>query len=117
VRGERKITVEITAEDFIKTHYNLVRLLRFIKDVGGKGNMGEGVTTRMLCDQVFNSRAEGLKVIREAEIAGYLHRFKMTRGITTKKKRNLITGKNRAGRYYVMNALTPAGKKLLASLE
>ena len=83
-----------------KTHNGLVRLLYKIERAGAKG-----ITTRRLYDQLFDSRREGSKIIKEAEHAGYIYSF------TKKKKKDAISHP------YAIPALTSEGTRLLAKLE
>jgi hypothetical protein len=99
------VSIQVTPEDFCNTHSSLVRLLLVVEKAGLKG-----LATRDLCDISFNNRKKGMEVIREAEQAGYIRRIKVPK-ITSK-----LRSDNR-GRYYVMNSLTPSGRKLLNKLQ
>jgi|SRR5215216_2068076 len=102
----RKRTIQVTPEDYIATHGSLVHLLQELE----KADIDAGMPTRVLCDICFSSRSEGMKLIREAENAKYIRRFK--KPLSKGKKKN-----DRRGRYYIMNALTPLGRQLLAKLD
>jgi hypothetical protein len=97
-------TIQVTVEDFVNSHGSLVHLLKTLEKAEP-----EGLTTRDLCDISFNNRKRVIKLIKEAEKAGYIRRFSMHK--VNHKKRT-----NSRGRYYVMNTLTPTGKKLLSKL-
>jgi hypothetical protein len=96
--------IEVSVDDFIRTHYNLVRLLYALQRAGPK----KGMSTRVLCDQVFHGRRQGMQVISEAVEGGYVKRFKRV-----KTKKPLTRGRD----YYIVSVLTPKGNDLLAKLQ
>ena len=76
----------------------LVRLLKYVN----KADTG-GVSTRKACKDVFNSRTYGMKVIQRAEKLGYIKRDEKP--------------PIERGAWFVMNRITPTGKKLLSQLQ
>ena len=74
--------------DFLrKDNAGLVRLLKIMEETGGK----DGISTRKLCEQTFNSRNYGMHVIKRAYDEGYIKRFdKSKRG---HKKVNYLSAK------------------------
>jgi hypothetical protein len=77
-----------------------VKLLKAIKDKQTPGS--KGLNTRTVCDDFFNSRNYGMRMIHEAEAEaedeGYIKRVKINN-------------------HEIRNILTPRGMQLLQSLE
>src|SRR5688500_18811914 len=68
---KRKMTIEISVSDFLrKDNAALVHLLKVIRKAGGT----DGLSTRMLCTEAFDSRSYGLRVIERAHKDGYITR-------------------------------------------
>ncbi len=95
------ITIGVTADDFIRTHRGLVQLLHAIKDAGPNG-----ISTKKLCSEAFNSMRQGMEVLGKAKSAGYIKRSRRE-----KKPRGI--GRS----YYIINILTPKGEDLLVKLQ
>ena len=74
-------------------------MLKAIEDAGPSG-----LPTRKGSEKVFNSRTYGWKILKQAEELGYLERKKARR-------------KGSRGHPFVMNYITPKGRKLLRELE
>ena len=91
--------IDVTPADYLKIPGNrgLVRMLQALADAGKAG-----LPTRKAGEQVFGSRQYGYKVLKKAEGLGYVERKKVA--------------KPKGGYPYVMNRLTPAGRKLLQEL-
>ena len=94
--------IKVTADDFTRTHEQLVKLLKALDKAGP-----EGMSTRKLCENVLGSKAYARKnsLIDQAVALGYITRKKVDRpdgqvGNPTWK----------------MNYLTEKGKKLLDQL-
>jgi hypothetical protein len=79
----------------------MVRALKAIEQAGP----GVGLPSRKLGEQVLGSRSHGWKILRQAEEIGYIKRKKVPKP------------KGKGGHYYVMNYLTPKGRKLLKELK
>jgi DNA-binding MarR family transcriptional regulator len=79
----------------------MVRVLQAIEQAGSDA----GLPSRKLGEQVLGSRSYGWKILRQAEELGYI----------TRKRVPKPEGKG--GHYYVLNYLTPKGRKLLRELE
>jgi hypothetical protein len=97
------VTIEIVSnpDTFIRDHTGLVRLLIAVNRAGKRG-----ISTRRVCEQVFNSRSYGLEMLKEAA------------------KQELITrstpvppGKGERGNWLVVNKITPKGRRLLKNLQ
>lgn len=93
--------IDVSADDFLKLYGGMVRVLQAIQAAGPN----QGLPSRKLGEQVLGSRSHGWKVLRQAEAISYI----------TRKKVPMPRGKG--GHYYVMNYLTPKGRKLLRELE
>jgi DNA-binding MarR family transcriptional regulator len=89
--------IEVSAEEFMHCHASLVKLLTVISTSESKPASGGGISTRQLCDQSFNSRNYGTRMIKEAEKNGYIKRVR--RGKET------------------IHSLTSKGRRLLQQLE
>jgi hypothetical protein len=102
--------IQVSPDDFIKTHASLVHLLLTIQSAGTGG-----IPTKRLCDCAFNARRYGLRVIKEANKEGYIIRVKVD---SKGKKKSVITPNKSSmrGGYRVMNMLSPKGKRLLSKL-
>jgi hypothetical protein len=72
--------IEVPAADFIPCNGGLVKLLTIIADSGP-----QGISTRQLCEQSFNSRNYSLQMIQKAEQERYIKR------IGSGKKREVVT--------------------------
>ena len=90
--------VEISAEEFARTHKGLIKLLRAIEAAGPKG-----IATRKLCEQEFNSRHYCNELLEFAKRQGYITR-----------KREDPEGK---GNKLHVNRIAAKGKKLLKELR
>jgi hypothetical protein len=104
-------TIQVTADDFIKTHASLVHLLRIIQKAG----IG-GISTQYLCDRAFDSSSQyRLQVIKRAQRDGYIMRVKVdSKG---KKMEVIAPGAiSNKDRCRVMNMLMPKGPQLLVKL-
>jgi hypothetical protein len=92
------IMVEISADEFARTHKGLIRLLQAIDKSGS-----EGISTRELCYKVFASRDTFcVKQLEYAEKQGYISRKTVPLG-----------GR---GHPYTVNRITAKGKNLLKEL-
>jgi DNA-binding MarR family transcriptional regulator len=93
--------IDVSPADFLKLYGGMVRVLQAIEKAGP----GAGLPSRRLGEQVLGSRSHGWKVLRQAEEIGYITRRKVSKP------------EGKGGHYYVMNYLTPKGRKLLRELE
>jgi hypothetical protein len=91
--------IEVPADDFVRTHKALVRLLQVIEQSGSKG-----IATRQLCEQEFNSRNCD-EYLEFAEKQGYITRTKEP------------VAKGRKGNTRNINRITSQGKRLLRELK
>lgn len=91
--------VEISAEEFARTHKGLIKLLRAIDAAG----QTKGIATRKLCEQEFNSRHYCNELLEYARRQGFITR-----------KREPAEGK---GNTLHVNRIAAKGKKLLKELE
>jgi hypothetical protein len=93
------IMVEISADEFARTHKGLIRLLQAIDKSGS-----EGISTREVCYKVFVSRDTFcVKQLEYAEKQGYITRKTVSLG-----------GR---GHPYTVNKITSAGRRLLAEIR
>src|SRR5215216_5127440 len=92
--------IEVSPSDFIRMNGGLVRLLRDIQKAGPSG-----IPTRRLCEQVFNSRTYGMKMIYKAKRDGYIKRVIQPKPSGQK------------GNHLTVNYLTPKGLQLLDKLS
>jgi hypothetical protein len=93
------MVVEVSRDDFLRTHAGLVSLLRRIAEAGHKG-----IPTRRLCYDAFGSRSSYcIALLDKAEKQGLIRRDKEP-----------PPGK---GNKLMVNRITPAGKKLLRVLN
>jgi DNA-binding MarR family transcriptional regulator len=102
--------IEVSAEEFMHCHASLVRLLTVISTSESKPAGGGGISTRQLCDQSFNSRNYGTRMIKEAEKNGYIRRVK-----TGKKTIHTLTSKGRRLLQKLEKAGAPQARKLKSS--
>ena len=96
-------TIRVTAEDFLRSHGQLVKLLEALDKAGN-----DGLFTRKLCEEILNSRAYARKdsLIDQAVALGYITRKKVKRP------------KGQIGNpVWVVNYITPKGKQLLDQLH
>ena len=90
--------VEISPEEFARTHKGLIKLLRAIEKSGSLG-----IASRKLCEQEFNSRHYCNELLEFAKRQGYITR-----------KREDPEGK---GNKLHVNRIAAKGKKLLKELR
>ena len=94
--------IQVTADDFIRSHQQLVKLLKALNKAGPNG-----MSTRKLCDNVLNSKAYARKnsLIDQAVALGYISRKKVKRP------------EGQVGNpVWVVNYITAKGKQLLSQL-
>ena len=96
------LTIKVTPDDFIRSHAQLVKLLKALDKAGP-----QGLSTRKLCDNVLNSKAYARKnsLIDQAVALGYISRKKVKRP------------EGQVGNpVWVVNYISPKGKQLLSQL-
>jgi hypothetical protein len=104
--GAAAIMIEEGEEQFnpdayIRENTGLVRLLIAVNRAGKRG-----ISTRRVCEQVFNSRSYGLEMLKEAAEKKLITRSDP-----------LPVPKGQRGNLLVVNRITPKGRKLLAKLQ
>ena len=98
-----QITIKVTAKDFLRSHSQLVKLLKALDKAGP-----QGLSTRKLCENVLKSKAYSRKnsLIDQAVALGYIRRRKVKRP------------ESQVGNpVWVVNFITPRGKQLLDALD
>lgn len=98
-----ELTIKVTAEDFLRNHAQLVKLLKALDKAGPNG-----MSTRKLCENVLNSKAYARKnsLIGQAVALGYISRRKVKRP------------EGQVGNpVWVVNYITTKGKEILAKLD
>jgi hypothetical protein len=95
-------TIKVTPQDFLRSHKQLVKLLKALNKAGLNG-----MSTRKLCENVLGSKAYARKnsLIDQALSLGYISRKQVRRP------------KGQVGYpVWIMNYIAPKGKQLLAQL-
>jgi hypothetical protein len=97
-----ELTIKVTAEDFLRHHSQLVKLLKALDKAGHNG-----LSTRKLCENILNSKAYARKnsLIDQGVALGYLTRKKV------KRPEGLV-----GNPIWIMNYITAKGKHLLDQL-
>lgn len=89
--------IDVTPSDFLKLYRGMIRMLEALEKAGPSG-----LSTNEASLRVFNSRQYGNRILKQAEQMGYITRERLDNA--------------KGGHYYVVNKLTPAGRKLLQEL-
>jgi hypothetical protein len=95
--------IQVTADDFRRTHEQLVKLLEALNNAGPTGT-----STRKICEKVLKSKAYARKdsLIDQAVALGYISRRKVKRP------------KGQVGNpVWTVNYITPKGEQLLDALD
>jgi len=97
-----ELTIKVTAEDFLRSHSQMVKLLKALDKAGP-----QGLSTRKLCENILNSKAYARKnsLIDQAVALGYISRKKVKR--PAGQVGNPV---------WVVNYITAKGKHLLNQL-
>lgn len=101
-RATKQITIKVTAKDFLRSHAQLVKLLKALDKAGL-----QGMSTRRLCENVLKSKAYARKnsLIDQAVALGYINR-------KTVRRPEGQVGKP----VWVVNYITAKGKHLFDQL-
>jgi hypothetical protein len=94
MRTAVSIMIDVSPSDFYKLHGGLVRVLRALEVAGP-----QGLSTRKVSEQVFNSHSYGVYILKQAYDLGYIRRK--------------IEPRQGPGHPYTMNYLAEKGRKLL----